>query len=276
LRQAWDNPVALREWRALRQTCADWRLWLGLRLPRHASAWGLPAIAWFAFLPYLLWVLMAGVRRFSGQDFFFPDEMPFDAMLLGLVLCGGYAALTSGLLMATTIAGERGKGTLDSLRCSLGPNDILIGFLLGRQAPVLVAWLAVGLAWALLQPQYTPLLEPYSPFSMGPPELALHVWVLGAVCLAWGCLGLACSVRARTGWAAIAGIAVAMTVHLVLLVPAALLVPERFAPLALLGTCVVTAALAYRAAARGLGAPGRGRDRHRRDAEGAASCSPGL
>lgn len=193
-----DNPIARREWRSLRHELRDWRVWLYVRQPRDARGWALRALAWCALLPYALWAALAGLERWRSMWLDLPRFL--DLVLLCFALVGLYLSLMSAAVMAPSIVRERERETWEALRSTAtGPHELLLGLLLGRLAPLLASFLAVGMVWSYSRPHYAPLLQSYAPVRSSGPQIALLVWELALVAAGAGSLSLAASAWCRKG-----------------------------------------------------------------------------
>lgn len=201
LRELRDNPLAVREWRGLAHQARDWRLWVGLRIPRDARGWGVPAIAWFFLAPYVVWGSLTAGRRVAPAYFTFaptPGVPEIDILALCFALLAIYPGVVAAALMASAVSRERENETWDTLRSTVAsPHDILLGLLAGRLGPVLLCYGVVGLVWVLARPHYAPLMASFVPFSWSGPRLAGVVGVSLALALAVGVVSIAASVRMR-------------------------------------------------------------------------------
>ena len=209
LRRLGDNPIALREWRGLLHQCRDWRLWLGLRLPKDARGWGVPAVAWFAVAPFLLWGMVKLLQKaipslnFQASS---PGDPSLDLLSLTLLALALYSACSAVGLMAPAVVRERERETWEQLRtAALSRDEILVGLLAGRLAPVLAMLLVAGGTWVALRPVYAPLLQAMTPFRMTSVQITTLVGMSMAFVLASGTLSLAASTWSRrTGTAVLA------------------------------------------------------------------------
>jgi hypothetical protein len=251
-----DNPLARREWRALMHQASDWKLWVGLRMPKDARGWGMPAIAWFVLAPYVVWAALAAGTR-AAPGFFRPAATPgpyaVDVLALCLALLGFYVCLTALALMAPAITRERENETWEGLRSTVASShDILLGLAAGRLGPVLASYFAVGLVWTLARPHYAALLQPLAPFGLDRPQLALAVWETIAFALA-----VAGVATAASAWSRTTGLAVVLSVAATLLLMALLgllvvMLPAVPATLIILGVSLPAAVAGYVAALRRL------------------------
>jgi len=250
-----ENPLAIREWRALRHQARDWRLWLGLRIPKDARGWGVPAIAWFFLAPYIVWGALTLGRRAAPAYFTFTPVAGLPSIdILGLcfTMLAAYPALVAAALMSSAISAERERESLDDLRAAMGsPHDLLLGLLAGRVGPVLLSFTIIGALWVVARPHYAPLLQSFTPFTWSAPQLALAVAASLALTVATGTIAAAASTRLRrSGQAMLAGFAAAAV--LTMMVSAALLVkPGGGAAAVIVGVLPVIGA-AYVVALRGL------------------------
>jgi hypothetical protein len=198
-----DNPLALREWRGLQHQARDWRLWLGLRIPKDARGWGLPAIAWFFLAPYIVWGALSLGRRVAPAYFDFTGGPTVDILALCFGMLALYPAVAAAALMAGAVSRERERETWDALRSTMAsPDDILVGLLAGRLGPVLLSYGAVGAFWIAALPHYAPLMRSFTPFTWSAAQLAMVVAASLALCAAVGTLSLAASVALRQTGAA--------------------------------------------------------------------------
>jgi len=237
LRDLPRNPLALREWRALGHQARDWRLWLGLRVPKDARGWGVPAIVWFALAPYIVIGALHLANRISPGTFRYPPDpgIPsIDALALCMGLLTIYVALIAVGLMAPAITRERERDTWESLRATTASaHDIVLGLLAGRLGPVIAALVAVGAAWVTLRPHYAPLLQPLAPFTLDAGRTALLVSLAAAAAVGLGTLATAASARCRatptalvvasTGILALAGVTLVAALSGLAEVPSVLL-----------------------------------------------------
>ena len=103
-----DNPIAVREWRALRRRAADWRIWVGLKWPLDPIVWGAPVVLTYAIAPYGLWAMLACLRGLHAAG---KEKIPFDAFSLLAIVFWCYVVAISLVLGATAVhaigAGER-------------------------------------------------------------------------------------------------------------------------------------------------------------------------
>jgi len=242
-----DNPIASREWRGLVHQSRDWRLWVGLRIPKDARGWGLPAVAWFCIVPYVLWAALASLYRFTGISMRgLPSEFP-DLLFLCFAICSVYACMIAVALMAPAVTRERERETWETLRATVTSRDeIALGLLVGRLGPVLLALAATWLFWALARPHYAPLLQPYAPFRLNLPQIALVAAENVAVTLALGTMALAMSARFRTSGMAIVASAAGALVFCFLIALATLF--SSAGPVAILGLSVLVTGISYQVA----------------------------
>lgn len=168
-----ENPLVQREWRGLCLQMRDWRLWAGLRVPRDARGWGVPAIAWFILGPYILWATLSPIRRLSPADF---SEVArsIDTFSIVVGMLALYLLLVSAQLCGMGFLRERRAATWDLLRLSpLSNDDLLLGLVVGRLAPVLASGSLVGLGYALLRPHYANLLQDLAPVPYASSQMLL-------------------------------------------------------------------------------------------------------
>lgn len=265
-----ENPIARRELRGLVRQARDWRLWVGLRLPRDARGWGMPAVVWFSLAPYVVWSALALLHRFMpkltsdpmgievalpgsapglGGSQGFIDVLGLCFLLLGLYVCGAALAV-----MAPAVARERQQETWESLRSTTtSPHEILLGLLVGRLLPVLGAFFVASVAWVAAYPHYTRLLRPLAPFTLLQGDLAagLFLMLLGATTV--GLIATAASARSRSaGTAVVAGAVGAVGFGVAMLFLTAALLPFVPPLLTVLILCSVTGAGAYCVALAGI------------------------
>ncbi len=252
-----ENAIARREWRALGHQSRDWRLWLGLRLPKDARGWGLPAIVWCAVIPYALWgiarIAIPWVEKQVGplstaQALGIPDALMLCCSLVGL-----YLALISVALMATAVTREREQETWESLRTTAASSDdILLGLLAGRLGPPLLGFLLVGVFWVATLGHTTELLSRYLPTRMDGPALGWLVLESVLMALSLGLVATAISTRCRRSGVAV----VASTGASILLLLGAFgtYAVQGFtgAPILVLVLCAVVSGAAYAIARREL------------------------
>ncbi len=247
-----ENPLARREWRALAHQARDWRLWLGLRVPKDARGWGVPAVAWFFLAPYVVLAALATGHRFAPEYFTFRDLSPYpviDVLALCLAMLGIYVCMIAVALMAPVLTRERERETWESLRTTItAPREILMGLLAGRLGPVLLAYLGVGAFWVLARPHYAPLLQRYAPFLLDGPQIGLLVLQSALFALAAGTVATAASAWCRTSGVAITASVVGFLALAVLHVLAFLLVPWPARLLAPPLVSLIATAAAYRTA----------------------------
>jgi hypothetical protein len=241
-----DNPLARREWRALAHQGRDWRLWVGLRMPKDVRGWGLPAVVWFCLAPYVVWAALAAGHRVAPQYFTYrgPYGPTVDVLALCLALLGVYVCLVAVALMAPALAREREKETWDALRTTVtSPREIVFGLMAGRLAPLLAAYLAAGLFWVLARPHYAPLLQPHAPFLLDRLQVALLVAETAALALAAGALATAASAWCRTtGKAVVLSVTAVLLLGVLLGLGLALSPPRLWPAVALLVPLAATAA----------------------------------
>lgn len=249
-----ENALAQREWRGLLHQSRDWRLWVGLRVPKDARGWGLPAVAWCCILPYALALMLRWVQGWLPRQYGYlpPAAMP-DVLALSFGLVGLYLCLISAALMAPAITREREKETWETLRAAVGsPHEILVGLAAGRLGPVLAGYAAVAAFWWLTRPHYTPLFAHIAPFRLGPGELALLLVQMGALAAAAGAAALAASACLRTTGRAV----LASTMVSLLLFGAGALIwfgiPRLPGALLILVVAAAIGAASYRVALRAL------------------------
>jgi len=180
-----DNPLAYREWRGLCAQMRDWRLWVGLRVPRDGRGWGLPAVALFILAPYILWLLLLPMSRFDSHS---ARQAGYYLNVLGLiaVASGLYLVLICVHLCAAGFQRERERETWPLLALTTLTNDeLLLGFAVGRMGPVVLGGALAGGTLALLRPNYAALLADLAPVTLGSGEILLAT----AWCLLLGMVG---------------------------------------------------------------------------------------
>ena len=256
LKRLRDNPILWREWRGLAHQSRDWRLWVGLRVPKDARGWGVPAVAWFLPAPYFTWWAVRFTAWISPTAFPFPPPsgtIVIDILALVMAMCAVYVCLIAVGVMAPTISRERERLTWDILRsATASPHDIALGLLVGRLAPVIVAWLAAGAFWVLARPHYAGLLVRTSQFRFDRAEVALLVLLSGVLGCAVGTLALAASAWCgRTALAILLSV-VALVLLFALIGGAFWLLPAASAPGILIGTAIIATIAAYALSVAGL------------------------
>jgi hypothetical protein len=252
LRHLPENAVARKEWRALGHQARDWRLWVGLRLPKDARGWGVPAVIWFVLAPYVIAGALRVGYHFSPQTFTPVPGFEVDILALCFVLLGVYVCLMAIALMAPTISRERERETWEALRTTVASgHEILIGFIAGRLFPVLAAFMVAGLVWVLTRSHYAPMLQPFAAVRLDHPQIALLVWETLGVSLTLGLVALAASVQFRKTGTAIVVSAFAMFLLAGALV-ALVIVTRLPGPLLVLLLCLTVSLSAYVVALRGL------------------------
>src|SRR5262249_28223443 len=145
-RAIWENPIVRRELHGFGHRLRDWRLWVGLRLPREPREWGLPAIAWFALAPYILWVLLLVLGRVdpSLKQYADPGTV-FEVFLLGL---GTYACAVATVIGATTVTREREQATWEQVTVTpMTASELVLGYWLARALPLAIGVLVSLLTW---------------------------------------------------------------------------------------------------------------------------------
>jgi hypothetical protein len=217
-RAVWENPIVRRELRGFGHRLRDWRLWVGLRLPREPREWGLPAITWFALAPYIQWVLLLALRRLS------PSLMPyvdpggiFEIFLFGL---GFYTCIVATVIGATAITHEREQGTWEQVAITpMTTVELLLGYWLSRALPLALGALVSLLTWLLLYPHYVSLLERLGKFDFTQADLFRYGLILLVELLFLSALGVMFSAFCRSS-AAAATLALTGAVVIGLLAPA--------------------------------------------------------
>jgi hypothetical protein len=200
-RAVWENPIVRRELRGFGHRLRDWRLWVGLRLPREPREWGLPAITWFALAPYIQWVLLLALWRFSPslRQYVDPGGI-FEVFLFGL---GLYACAVATVIGATAVTREREQGTWEQVAITpMTTVELLLGYWLSRAIPLGLGVLVSLLTWLLLYPHYVSLLERLGPFDFSQKDLLLGGLYLLVELLFLSALGLMFSTFCRSSAAA--------------------------------------------------------------------------
>jgi hypothetical protein len=200
-RAVWENPIVRRELRGFGHRLRDWRLWVGLRLPREPREWGLPAITWFALAPYIQWVLLLGLRRFnpSLREYVDPGAI-FGIFLFGL---GLYTCIVATVIGATAITREREQATWEQVAITpMTTVELLLGYWLSRVIPLGLGSLVSLLTWVLLYPHYMSLLERLGPFDFSQTYLLAYGLYLLVELLFLSALGLMFSTFCRSSAAA--------------------------------------------------------------------------
>jgi ABC-type transport system involved in multi-copper enzyme maturation permease subunit len=196
-RAVWENPIVRRELHGFGHRLRDWRLWIGLRLPREPREWGLPAITWFALAPYIQWVLLLALGRFSPSllQYAGPGDI-FALFLLGL---GFYACAVATVIGATTITREREQVTWEQVAVTpMTTAELVLGYWLARALPLVLGVLVSLSVWVLLYPHYMPLLERFGPVDLSQKELLFFgLWLMVDI-LSWNGLGLMFSTLCRS------------------------------------------------------------------------------
>lgn len=206
------NPIVAREWRGFLPGLRDWRLWVGLRLPRQAREWGLPAISWYVIAPYVQWVLLVLIFRFDPwmRSSITPGGI-FGIFIAGL---GCYACGAAAAIGAATVTRERERGTWDQLAVTpLTRWEIVVGYWIAGAMPLALGVAVSAAGWVLLYPHYLGLLEALGSFELRQEELLRYGALLIARVLAFTAIGIALSaVCARTAVATASAVAVAALV----------------------------------------------------------------
>jgi ABC-type transport system involved in multi-copper enzyme maturation permease subunit len=208
------NPIMEREWRGFLPRLRDWRLWIGVRLPRQPREWGLPAISWYLLAPYVQWVILILLFRIDPwmKAFITPGGI-FGIFIAGL---GWYACGVAAAIGAATVTRERERGTWDQLAVTpLSRWDLVVGYWLAGALPLA---LGIGISvagWVLLYPHYLSLLEALGTFETRQEDLLRYGILLLARVVALTALGIALSAAcARTTVATAAAVAGAALVLL--------------------------------------------------------------
>ncbi len=193
-----ENAIAAREWRSLRKSLRDWRLWFGLRIPRDAREWGVPVIGWTALIPYIVWGIMLMVGRVSPAFVADLPRLRIDMTAICLWVYSGYSVLMSAIIMASAVTRERERETWDLVRsAALSRHEVLLGLLSGLLGPILLTQALVGVLWVLLEPHYRALLREVAPLFASPLQIAEIAIIALYASLAMGCVALAISSACR-------------------------------------------------------------------------------
>lgn len=196
-RAVWENPIVRRELRGFGHHLRDWRLWVGLRLPREPREWGLPAITWFALAPYILWLLLLALERVSPslRQYIAPGTI-FSIFLLGL---GVYASAVATVIGATTVTREREQATWEQVAVtSMTGSELVLGYWLSRALPLGLGVLSSLLVWVLLYPHYMPLLERFGEFNVDQRDLLRWGFLMLVRVLSFSAIGLMFSTSFRS------------------------------------------------------------------------------
>jgi hypothetical protein len=200
-RAVWENPIVRRELRGFGHRLRDWRLWIGLRLPREPREWGLPAITWFALAPYIQWVLLLALRRLSPslKQYVDPGAI-FEIFLFGL---GLYACAVATVIGATAVTREREHRTWEQVAITpMTTVELLLGYWLSRAIPLGLGALVSLLTWVLLYPHYVSLLAQMGPFDFSQRDLMFFGLYFLLELLFLNALGLMFSTFCRSSAAA--------------------------------------------------------------------------
>jgi hypothetical protein len=206
------NPILCRELRGFAPRLRDWRLWLGVPLPRQPREWGLPAVAWYTLAPYVQWVLLLALRRADASLLQFASpSLLFSVFIVGL---GFYACAVSVVVGATTITREREQATWDQVIATpLKSGELAQGYWLGGAGPIVLGVTVSLGGWLLLYPHYLALLEPLGSFEVTAGDLCRFGLLLGARVMALNAVGLAISTLCRRStFPAAAGVTVAVLI----------------------------------------------------------------
>jgi ABC-2 family transporter protein len=177
-RAIWENPIVRRELHGFGHRLRDWRLWVGIRLPREPREWGLPAITWFALAPYIQWVLLLALERFNPSLMRYADPGTiFGVFVLGL---GFYACAVAVVIGATTVTREREQATWEQVAVTpMTTAELVLGYWISRALPLGLGVLVSLSTWVLLYPHYMPLLERLGPFGWNQVDLiSFGIWLL--------------------------------------------------------------------------------------------------
>src|SRR5437660_7161282 len=209
-----DNPIAVREWRALRRRAADWRIWVGLKWPLDPIVWGAPVVLTYAIAPYGLWAMLACLRGLHAAG---KEKIPFDAFSLLAIVFWCYVVAISLVLGATAITHEREQKTWDQLRVTaLSRGERAAGFLWGRLGPIWASAMVTAGLWWLLRPSYFPLLATFVEVRISRNAIALGTLVTVSISLLVGEIGMLASARFKSTAVAVV-LAVLMAAPLALL-----------------------------------------------------------
>ena len=192
LRSLPRNPLLRREWRALLHS-------MRARRRGGSRAWVLPAVLAVVLTPYFVWALLAVVPRRLAFLTWGIDILAFFQVLTGIGV-----SLLAVILMATTVAGERERRTWEALGAAgLSAHELLLGYLLGRLAPLLAGATLAGSALVLLRPHYATLVQPYAIYHLSRSQVSAFVGELVAASAAAGTMALAVSAWSRDSRTAI-------------------------------------------------------------------------
>jgi ABC-2 family transporter protein len=203
-RAVWENPIVRRELHGFGHRLRDWRLWIGLRLPREPREWGLPAITWFALAPYIQWVLLVALGRFSPSLLQYADPGTiFEFFLLGL---GTYACAVATVIGATTVTHERELATWEQVAVTpMTTAELVLGYWLSRALPLGLGVVMSLLVWVVLYPHYMPLLERLGRFDLRQRDLLFLGLLLLTAVFSLNAFGLMFSTFCRSSAAAAVG-----------------------------------------------------------------------
>jgi hypothetical protein len=195
------NPLARREWLALRRHAGDWRLWLGMRWSLDPVAWGVPVVLGATLPPYALAALTGMIRRlWPGLNA--PD--PADVFGLLLLMLWVHVPLISLVLAATAVTRERERQTWEQLCLTrLTGSERACGYLLGRLAPVWGSLIVSSGFWWLLYPCAASWLSPYQPLVVYRADIVAGGAVSCILAIAAGLTGLFASACAKNSRVAI-------------------------------------------------------------------------
>jgi hypothetical protein len=195
LRAAFENPIAVREWRVLRRRAGDWRFWVGVKWTLDPLIWGAPVVLTYALAPYALWLVLACLR---GLKLTPSERLPFDPFLVVVWVFGFYVVSIAQVLGATAVTHEREQQTWEQVWLTrLSGGERAAGYYWGRVGPVLFGSLATLLFWWLLQPHYAMLLRPFWPAVMTRGQLLVATAVTVSLAMLAGLVGLLASALSR-------------------------------------------------------------------------------
>jgi ABC-type transport system involved in multi-copper enzyme maturation permease subunit len=193
-----QNPIVLRELRGFRYQLRDWRLWVGLRIPREAREWGLPSLVWLSTLPYACWALLSLMHRIAPRDAQILTLHAVDFFAIIVLVLSLYTWGISTVIGATCIAREREQETWEQVLATPVTNtEMVVGYWLARALPlVLGVGTSVGI-WVLLYPQYRELLKPLGAFTLSQRDIMGYGAQLLIRVVAFSAMGVTCSMFCR-------------------------------------------------------------------------------
>ena len=249
-----ENPIAAREWRSLRKSLRDLRLWLGLRIPRDSREWGVPVIAWTALVPYVTWGMMLITRRLDPEFVADLPRLRIDITAGCFLLFCGYSVLMSAVIMASAVTRERERETWDLLRsAALGRHEVLTGLIGGLLGPILAAQAIVGAVWLVTRPHYRALLREIAPVFFSPMQVAEIVIATLFASLALGVVALAFStVSSRSRVSVALSVTAAVSLPLIIAFWYQMMAERLAGAIEIVGLCCGITGIAYYVAYRRL------------------------